>query len=815
MIASKIHSFDNQTISDDQMIPPNATGPMESSEDTENDRQTFTSFTDTRGRDEPETSSLIQASGSGRSEIFEPKEKAMTARKKSTASNDINVERKESTSISEKASVDSPNHLYDIQQHHVIPETESTVNYDTNSYYENAEGQITDTAEATNFKQTDNSTFYQQGTEHEQYDYSYHEPQTQSYDEVQNINYSYRTTPYQNYEQQQQQNEVPANYQNYDQMNYATTYQSYDQQLAMSQDYAQQPIAMQNYDQQPTELSDYGTSQYDQSQGYNYNSYDVCTSSYVPTANNQNYASQTGSEIYPGIVKETSNDYGTQYNQQYTAENPPVSIHSDDYRSPVIPQYITPLFPAVISSELNPFSWEAQERAVATTATEPISQYVTQLSRPISAETYQQKEVPMGSDSDVQNAEEMKRKSPLRPAPPSPSVERSIPPTRPPMPLSPNLKYSTEPPSLHQKSSSKLAESESEDAWAQFKKLTERATTAVKSSEEMMKELEKTTVAKDIKDESYLAQIGGSQAYIPEQAYKQAREQKTLIAPAKEKKMKHGKSKKMPKPELTLAQEDDMDRAAMELAKKMAATRVDLQDWKPPAGQQGPSTPVEKSHEFSDETQEPNNSTWAGFDDSQAGFELPPSESGFFASASAAPVSPKEAFGDSIAVCGEVNNDLIDEDYDPFNVCSADDLVKEAKARVAAVIAAEETEKDINLFATTTKINQQKSDISSSTQEGGSPASSRPLGFDDEFRVEDDATSTPSPLYDEDDSVPLTDFPSKFTGDGWEMMIRYPIKKKIMSDRYWKPCYVRLRDNTLFMFNSKTEQKPFMEILLQ
>lgn len=98
--------------------------------------------------------------------------------------------------------------------------------------------------------------------------------------------------------------------------------------------------------------------------------------------------------------------------------------------------------------------------------------------------------------------------APLRPAPPSPSVERSLPPARPPMPLSPKPKYSTEPP-LQQQLPSKFAESEpEEDAWTQFKKLTEKATIAVKSTEERLKELEKTTAAKDIKDESYLAQIG-------------------------------------------------------------------------------------------------------------------------------------------------------------------------------------------------------------------------------------------------------------------------------------------------------------------
>ncbi|EJW79861.1 hypothetical protein WUBG_09232 [Wuchereria bancrofti] len=44
-----------------------------------------------------------------------------------------------------------------------------------------------------------------------------------------------------------------------------------------------------------------------------------------------------------------------------------------------------------------------------------------------------------------------------------------------------------------------------------------------------------------------------------------------------------------------------MDRAAMELAKKMAATRIDLQDWKPPTEQQGPSSPNQQSNKSSDE----------------------------------------------------------------------------------------------------------------------------------------------------------------------------------------------------------------------
>uniref|UniRef100_A0A0R3RHW6 Tudor domain-containing protein n=1 Tax=Elaeophora elaphi TaxID=1147741 RepID=A0A0R3RHW6_9BILA len=811
-ILSKIPSCDSQTVPDDQMMPPSATGLMKQpSKDTENNKQTFTPDANTRSTNEPENVSRTQAQD--RSEIFEQKEKAVTERKKSTANNDVNAERKESTTDNKKTNIDLSHHLYDTQQHPAI--SESTIHYNANSYYANAERQVADTAEASSFQQTDNGTLYHQPTEFEQCIYSYNEPQIQSYDEMQNANYNYGTAPYQDYDQQQQQNEAPVNYQNYGQMNYTTTYQSYDQQLAITQDYTQQPVAIhaaKDYGQQPTELSGYGTPQYDQSQGYDCNSYGAYMSSYEPSANDQNYPSQTGSKSCTGIVKEVSSDYNMQYNQQNTAENP----IRPSYRPPVIPQYIAPLFPAVFffSAEPNPFSWEAQESETVETVTESVPQPVSQVSQSLSAEARQQKEI-TGSDSGVQNDEEMKRKPPQRPAPPSPSVERSAPPRRPPVPLSPSPKYSKEP-AIQQQSSSKVAQSEvEEDVWAQFKKLTEKATTAMKSTEERLKQLEKTTAVKDIKDESYLAQIGGSQAYIPEQAYKQAREQGSLVAPIKEnKKPKYGKSKKMPEPELVPAQEDDMDRAAMELAQKMASTRIDMQDWKPPTGSEVPSFPVVQSNESSDENQESNNSTWAGFDDSQP-TDLPPSESGFFASASAAPVSPDEAFGDSTGgVNASINDNLIDENYDPFIVCSADDLVKEAKARAAAAIAAEETQEDIDFFATT-KTNEPKSDVSSPTQEGDSPASSRTPGFDDEFRLENDEMSTPSPLYDEDDSEPLTDFPAKFTGDGWEMMIRYPIKKKIMSDRYWKPCYLRLHNNTLFMFNSKTEQKPFMEILLQ
>lgn len=60
----------------------------------------------------------------------------------------------------------------------------------------------------------------------------------------------------------------------------------------------------------------------------------------------------------------------------------------------------------------------------------------------------------------------------------------------------------------------------------------------------------------------------------------------------------------------------------------------------------------------------PNNVTWTGFDDSKSA-ELPPSESGFFANASAIPASSDKAFGDYIVEPDEpkvsVNDNLNDE----------------------------------------------------------------------------------------------------------------------------------------------------------
>uniref|UniRef100_A0A915Q747 Uncharacterized protein n=1 Tax=Setaria digitata TaxID=48799 RepID=A0A915Q747_9BILA len=846
-------SFDISVVRDD-LTSSTFTSMIHSSSDAGDNRETLNSSTAHVGsicnKTKSEIAPMIDQE-SDRSEDFESRKRSIIESEKETVNHGIKASLDSANEIQQKCGAEQKSNG---QQNYEVENDQLTKQYDAQAHYENGESRdyagayhsteekrddITSAMRA--FQQTDSSTLYQQPNEYQQYTYGYNEPQTYSYEEAQSVNYDYSSTLYQDYGQ----------------ISYPSNYPRYDQQSTTGQDYRHQFEMPGNDDQQSTALSDYGRSQYDQLHEYGYGGYgqtvdyDSYTSSHVPLANDQNCTNVENSESCPGITNEASNNYGMQQNQQDIIENPTRSTNVTSGRSPMVPQYIAPLFPSVISTEPNPFSWEAQESAMIPNVTVSTSQNFIPSSQSQSEETYQHGIATKESPNSTQNIKESKRKPPLRPAPPSPSVELPVRP--PPIPPSPKLTHASES-ARKQETVSKLTKSESdEDAWAKFNKLTEKATTAVKTTEERLKELRETTAAKDIKDESYLAQIGGSQAYIPEQAYKQAREQASITGQVKEKKkmLKHDKTKKtIEENVMTLAQEDDLDRAAMELAKKMAAARIDLQDWKPPAGQQilpgSDKKPIESSDDASPPRQESasvvlgrkiagiipeessstttfnhetNNINWTGFDDSQP-TDLPPSESGFFTYASGVIASPDKAFGDCLAVSEKVDNafspvneNLIQEDYDPFNVRSADDLVEEAKARAAAAIAAEEIHDDLNLFAT--KLTEQRSDISSPTQEGGSPASSRPAGFDDEFQVEDNAGSTPSPLYDEDDSEPLTEFPAKFTGDGWEMMIRYPIKKKIMSDRYWKPCYVRLRDSTLFMFNSKTEQKPFMEILLQ
>ncbi|XP_011875006.1 PREDICTED: protein stoned-B-like [Vollenhovia emeryi] len=83
----------------------------------------------------------------------------------------------------------------------------------------------------------------------------------------------------------------------------------------------------------------------------------------------------------------------------------------------------------------------------------------------------------------------------------------------------------------------------------------------------------------------------------------------------------------------------------------------------------------------------------------------------------------------------------------------------------------------------------------------------------------DSQETPPTPLFDEDVSQPLEDFPRiTDTGDGWEMQLRQPNKKKITGQRFWKKIFVRLvyqGDNPILqLFNNKDEKDPFQELPL-
>ncbi|XP_047533795.1 protein stoned-B-like [Vanessa atalanta] len=78
----------------------------------------------------------------------------------------------------------------------------------------------------------------------------------------------------------------------------------------------------------------------------------------------------------------------------------------------------------------------------------------------------------------------------------------------------------------------------------------------------------------------------------------------------------------------------------------------------------------------------------------------------------------------------------------------------------------------------------------------------------------------PTPLFDDDVSMPLEDFPrTKYTGPGWEMHLRQPNKKKITGQRFWKKIFVRLAcqgDNPVVqLLNTATDKEPLQELPLQ
>ncbi|TKR57517.1 hypothetical protein L596_030770 [Steinernema carpocapsae] len=595
-----------------------------------------------------------------------------------------------------------------------------------------------------------------------------------------------------------------------------TDYSAYAQPAEGGDAYSAYGQQQQHASQVPGDYSAYSSTTYDEHQEADYSHYGQ------QLATDENYAKS----------------YEVEANQQTTEY---FSYSSSSYRASQQPSMtMKPLFNAP-TKEHDPYSWDAQD---AQPESHP----------------------PLSQENEANTAPSPVPDQPHRPPPPRPAPPSAAkPPERPPAPSAMPHQAPPRPPPAHPappKQQKKEPEPEpEEDPWARFKQMTENVSSVVKATEDNLKTMSETTVAKEIKDESYISQVGGHQIYDPARA-KLVKESQEHQKQAKREKKEGKKGKKPKSPDFDPAKEESLDRQAAELAKKMAAMHSDLSDWKPPSERQADNAtkdektpspekeelelkeskienqqscsldvPLSKEEQAQESAYQPigdvvNDNTppasWAGFDD-RAGPELPPSESGFFTNAEAPPEEAEDAFGapapvapgDPFAPNAPTDALLLDQNYDPFEVRAIEDIVAEAKARAEAEAAAQEAAEDLEFFGGHAVNHNGHSNLSTPTPEGGSPVSARPTGFDDDFKNDTEDFHTPTPLFDEDDKEPLEDFPPKFSGDGWELMIRHPVKKKIMSDRFWKPCYARIQGTSLLLFNSKQEPKPFHELMLQ
>ena len=84
----------------------------------------------------------------------------------------------------------------------------------------------------------------------------------------------------------------------------------------------------------------------------------------------------------------------------------------------------------------------------------------------------------------------------------------------------------------------------------------------------------------------------------------------------------------------------------------------------------------------------------------------------------------------------------------------------------------------------------------------------------------DSQETPPTPLFDEDQTVPLEVFPRiEYQGQMWEMQLRQPNKKKITSQRFWKKVFVKLGRQgdvpVIQLYSGREDKDPFQELQLQ
>ncbi|CDW56546.1 protein UNC 41, b [Trichuris trichiura] len=184
--------------------------------------------------------------------------------------------------------------------------------------------------------------------------------------------------------------------------------------------------------------------------------------------------------------------------------------------------------------------------------------------------------------------------------------------------------------------------------------------------------------------------------------------------------------------------------------------------------------------------------------------QLPSSESGFFSGKEAqtaensadpfAPAKPEDIFSSVLTMPA-----------DPFEVVDPEKIVNAAKEDAQRRLAEHEVTDDINFFASCqpTTDHQQTFDPANAT-------------FQDNFVPSMHDHSPSPPLFEEDDSEPLEPFYPPTPAEGWNLHIRYPIKKKLVGERCWKPVHVRLANRKVVQIaHSSNDKSPFQEFALQ
>lgn len=156
------------------------------------------------------------------------------------------------------------------------------------------------------------------------------------------------------------------------------------------------------------------------------------------------------------------------------------------------------------------------------------------------------------------------------------------------------------------------------------------------------------------------------------------------------------------------------------------------------------------------------------------------------------PLLPPPPSKNSVIQAARESGQLTDEAGGPFKAGGS--VRRQSSSSSTSSVDArqkqtEESSDGLNAIATGEDKENQKQDYEDEAEpeEGGQFVIPMNRSIDDE-----DYTRPDTPLFDEDTSYVLEEYPAKYEGSGWEMMLRYPPKKKLTSNRFWKKIFVKL-----------------------